>query len=673
MKYKNISIIVTILLFILILPSISYSYILMDEESEKILTSKELDIKLVSSSGVEIDNINRPLSWISADFNNYPKNTYRQEIISKNFNIESTRINSTNIYFKEKKVSDDWHIDQTYSINTKNQYFPVKNKVDFPLKNVDKKFKEYTKTTKKIDSNDEIISTASAVASGKDDLFEVSQSIADWVTTNIQYDLSTITEDDTQKASWVMNNRKGVCDELSILFVAMMRSIGVPARMVSGISYTNSNLFSKNWLPHSWAEVYFPDNGWVPFDLTYKQFGFIDASHITFLQSHNSKTMSSRYLWKGYDIDKIDFKIIPTTYDIEVKDYKGTIDQNIDISANLFKNALSPGSYNIMNITLQNNQDYYLSSMLYISHPPEIKINDKNNMPVFVKPNSKKSYYIMIEVTSDLSSNYIYEIPIYIRTFSGSEDSVKFKVGNEYPYISINEINSFLSEYDEDDKNSTIEMVCNLDENKLYVDENTKLICIIRNTGNTYFKNNEICVNGDFDFEKSCKNFTLPISKSHTFTTKLSSSSVSNKNLNINLETPENTYKEKLSILIHNKPKIKVSNIEIDEIEQYGDDININVSLKKKGAAVPRNVDVRVIINDKIFNWKIKNFTENTIYNIPMNSYNLKEGNNTIKAFIIWEDKNGAQYHTEKTTDYKIDDIGFIKSLKGYIYRLLSF
>ena len=72
----------------------------------------------------------------------------------------------------------------------------------------------------------------------------------------------------TEPATWVYDNRQGVCDELTGLFISMLRELGIPARFVSGVSYTNLPEFAKPWGGHGWAEVWFPDVGWVPFDVT---------------------------------------------------------------------------------------------------------------------------------------------------------------------------------------------------------------------------------------------------------------------------------------------------------------------------------------------------------------------------------------------------------------------
>jgi len=157
----------------------------------------------------------------------------------------------------------------------------VTDKVKFPIKELLDELEIYTRPSATVDSdNKEIIRLASVLAEGEDDLYQVAFKLAEWTKNNVKYDLSTLTASVSQKASWVLRNREGVCDELTNLFIAMARSLGIPAKFVSGIAYTNSPLFEEEWGPHGWAEIYFPGYGWIPFDVTYGEFGFIDPGHI---------------------------------------------------------------------------------------------------------------------------------------------------------------------------------------------------------------------------------------------------------------------------------------------------------------------------------------------------------------------------------------------------------
>lgn len=100
----------------------------------------------------------------------------------------------------------------------------------------------------------------------------------EWVYGNIKYNLNYtgVTVKDitqvTQPSDWVLQNRVGVCDELSTLFVALARAKGIPARIVVGQVFRDGQ-----WIPHAWAEVYIPKYGWIETDPTWNEFLNLNA------------------------------------------------------------------------------------------------------------------------------------------------------------------------------------------------------------------------------------------------------------------------------------------------------------------------------------------------------------------------------------------------------------
>jgi transglutaminase-like putative cysteine protease len=72
--------------------------------------------------------------------------------------------------------------------------------------------------------------------------------------------------------SVVMRERKGVCQDFAHLAIACVRSMGLPARYVSGYIETISPVGVEKLIgvdaSHAWFSVYIPDLGWLDFDPT---------------------------------------------------------------------------------------------------------------------------------------------------------------------------------------------------------------------------------------------------------------------------------------------------------------------------------------------------------------------------------------------------------------------
>jgi transglutaminase-like putative cysteine protease len=61
--------------------------------------------------------------------------------------------------------------------------------------------------------------------------------------------------------------RRGVCQDITHIFVAAARNAGVPARYVSGYFHRADGVTAQE-AGHAWAEAYVPHLGWVAFDPT---------------------------------------------------------------------------------------------------------------------------------------------------------------------------------------------------------------------------------------------------------------------------------------------------------------------------------------------------------------------------------------------------------------------
>jgi transglutaminase-like putative cysteine protease len=59
--------------------------------------------------------------------------------------------------------------------------------------------------------------------------------------------------------------KRGVCQDLTHIFIAAARSLGIPARYVGGYFLRNDGIVDQE-AGHAWAEAFVPDLGWVAFD-----------------------------------------------------------------------------------------------------------------------------------------------------------------------------------------------------------------------------------------------------------------------------------------------------------------------------------------------------------------------------------------------------------------------
>jgi len=661
--------IIAIILFLIILSTVAYS----KDDSEIIFGSEELIIEKQLVGGFTISGATRPLDWVSIDYNYFPIEDYRQIILSEVHtpDYKSKDDGIINYYFEN--INQGKEIKSIYLIKTENKYMEINKRVEFPVSNLPSDVLQYTKPTDSIDITPAIRATASTLASGKSDLFQVSQEIAYWVNKNIKYDLSTIGDDPTQKASWVYVNRAGVCTDLSMLYVSMMRSIGVPAKLVYGISYSDSDLFEDPWNPHAWAEVYFPDFGWVPFDLTYKQFGFIDASHIKYKDSQDVDTISSSYSWRGRNIEQINLEIIPTEFIMAVKSHSGNINQAFDVDLKTIHSEILPGSYNLVEIKLTNNKDYYVSSLLTINAPKEISFHADKEIPIYLMPKERKKYYVLISVDDKLSQRYIYTMPISVFTSQNTNYNTEFKVASNFKYISIDSVNNYIKENTALlEENNKISISCEFSEEIVYVNNSLEIICSIKNNGNTYLQDGRFCFifsQGDLN---ECVNTNLAISEQQIIKTKFSRTIPKSYNVEITADFGDFKESKNYSFVVVEKPRLEISSISMPDDFEVGEIVEIIIQIDKLSPSVAHNAELSLIINNKKYSWSFEEVKDSIELKIPISSYLLKNGENSIEAFLIWRDLTETQYFSEMNVVKNYDHFGFFARIKSWWYRLIN-
>lgn len=82
---------------------------------------------------------------------------------------------------------------------------------------------------------------------------------------NIVFDTSPTQTTTTAAEAFAL--QRGVCQDLTHIFIAASRHLGVPARYVGGYLKRSDGVVGQE-AGHAWAEAFVPDLGWVAFDPT---------------------------------------------------------------------------------------------------------------------------------------------------------------------------------------------------------------------------------------------------------------------------------------------------------------------------------------------------------------------------------------------------------------------
>lgn len=148
--------------------------------------------------------------------------------------------------------------------------------------------RSYLGTADTIDPSSPALKKVAAEVKGGNSV-ETVRNILAWLKKNIKYkdDTSDITKLDFKSVDEIVERGHAECRGYTMLFAALCRSAGVPARPVWGVLFVD-----KNFKSHNWDEVYIAGVGWVPVDpQAAETFGWLPINRVrVFMDLRKSST-----------------------------------------------------------------------------------------------------------------------------------------------------------------------------------------------------------------------------------------------------------------------------------------------------------------------------------------------------------------------------------------------
>ncbi|MBT7902279.1 transglutaminase domain-containing protein [Candidatus Woesearchaeota archaeon] len=671
-----------ILIFLLILIICSYSVISEIESSEMIVdaVSNEdaswvyvsdnviVDLNINSGITIQATDSDWEISYLTTDLLFFPKATWKQKIQSFLKNPEPQQQTAEYMRFRwDAPVLGDYDFDIQARIKSLNAFKLIPTKVTFPItQQLSSEVSKYVVSTDNIDSDDDaIINIATQLAEGEDDLFILTHKIADWVRHEVEYDLSTLTADVSQKASWVLLNKQGVCDELTSLFVAMMRAVGVPAKFVSGISYTDDLRFSESWGAHGWAEVYFPGVGWVDFDVTYGEYGFINPTHIKLSESADSSDAATKYEWKGRNINGVAKEL-----DVKTKlvSYSGSMSPLVSLEIKPFEKRVGLGSYNLIEVSISNLVDSYISTTLLLSKVQEIGgiLEDDYVRRIALKPKELKKTYWLVKVKEGLGENFIYSFPLEVRTPQNDLAESLFISVNGETVLGKSQLLQLIDSTKKDEKkfNKELNLNCVSEKQIYYSYEEPIISCTLKNVGNVNLPELKLCLEGD------CKFDDLVINQEKVYDFRIVQPQPGKNKLIFFVESDDVSKQLFFDLHVNDKPELILDETEFPVEVEYDTDYQIKFLLKKESLSEATNVQILIDAGVIKQNITEQTFNQNKQYVINLHSIDLLTDSTEFFINITYQDYNQRNYTLEEQFMIKLKPLTIWQKITRVIRQI---
>jgi transglutaminase-like putative cysteine protease len=148
----------------------------------------------------------------------------------------------------------------------------LQSTASFPVRDISPDLSIFLESTELVQSSHpDLVKRAREVTANSQTEFEAVQKILYLVVEHLRYVLIPEKFD----ALYSLQTGRGNCQNYSHLTAALLRAVGIPVRIVNGITFKRAYSIPMEQAEysfemaegrHSWIEVYFSDLGWMPFD-----------------------------------------------------------------------------------------------------------------------------------------------------------------------------------------------------------------------------------------------------------------------------------------------------------------------------------------------------------------------------------------------------------------------
>jgi len=128
-------------------------------------------------------------------------------------------------------------------------------------------FAEYLTPTSRTTMSLDVLDELREVVTQRDDVRQIGEAVTNWVRGRVDYVRGSTHVSSTAQEAW--EQKQGVCQDLTHITIALLRSLGIPARYVSGYLHSNFDAGIGEMVvgeSHAWVEYYCGD--WIGIDPT---------------------------------------------------------------------------------------------------------------------------------------------------------------------------------------------------------------------------------------------------------------------------------------------------------------------------------------------------------------------------------------------------------------------
>jgi transglutaminase-like putative cysteine protease len=624
----------TLLLLLLLLPLATAEEFIFDHT---LYSAQEITVDVVISNRISIAGTANKLE---ARLEYFPKNHFGGQTILQTHNSpEPVREQDALLY---SWTGQSTQAVFSHSARVKSEYWrpEIRAPSRLPYRHLPPELMQYLNSEAIIRITPEIAAQAAEIVGDEDDAVKVAFLLGKWVKENIEYSLTTVTTQASMPSDWVLENRYGVCDELTSLFIAMLRSQGIPARFISGVAYTNLEILDTPWGPHGWAEVWFPGVGWVPYDVTYGQYGYVDATHIAFQASPDAAQNAATYSMVSSGAH---FQPAELQRTVTLRDRAEDLVPPYELAVSVAVEEVGPLGYTRVDATITNNADTYAAEELHLVRTQGTTTNEQSKS-ILLGPKETRTVHWLVRVEQDLRSGYRYTFPIAVHTSSGARAETLFHATSTAVSAPAE---SLAIEEDAPKRALPGQFACQ-GPSRVRADEEFTVTC-------SFSEQARLCIS---ECDYNAVNETMSFSELgvHTFF--------------VTATRGERSQRHVISIAVVDAPRANLT-VNVQRELLAADTGTLQVRLEKNSLSAP--TDVVVTVKHALWQqqWTVQDLSRPAVMDLQLQGLQLHSGDNTVRVTATWHDGDEERL-IEQTVRIKAVPTTFGERLTLWINKALS-
>lgn len=624
----------------------SFSLVLAQSQ-EFNLSTKEAEFSMSIFNTIQSD-----ATRIITNLTFFPRQDERQQASLRI--VPQAQINEDSIVFNFINQTGELNFSVESIVQTKFFFKEIRESISLINFTVPPELEDYVKDSRYVIMDPYIKNKARQLATK--DTVETLYNLAEYVRKSMNYTLATM---EIKNSSWIMENKQGVCSHYTILFMALARSLGLPSRFVSGVAYSNKDKVIRE---HAWAEVWLPGEGWVPYDVTFGEYGWLDSSHIVLKRSLDVSS-SVEYSYVG------EIEIGNLTINTSVVEAQGKFELPLEMNAFVYREKIGFNSYVPLEITVKNLNNYYVSVPVRVSIAPGVF--GESEKVVLIKPRGEAKVLFNIQIPELEECELDCLATLAVGDNFGNSAETTILIGRNQPRMTLEEAESLIKVYSKiyGKQESAIDFYCKAEKEFYYEYENVSVTCNVRSPRDVYVS---ICN------QKICKNVTL----------------IENEVQEINLEVPavpidktnDSVQMQCLTLCVITReqkdvvaiscvdmkllatPEVNISSIENTEA-RYGSKGSMALVADSNIA-----MNVNLSVNALAYSKQEIIFLKKGLNTIPIDvaTWQMNIGENPISLRLTFEDKNNISYEIKKDFIFIVRDVNVFERLFVKIVHLFD-